>query len=523
MKRLTKGVCLLICMMLVLAGCSSGSSTAVSSSAQSSQTASAETTKAVPVEKDELKVAIRAEPSTLDPHNSTALANFAVQRVVYDTLVVQDENGNIVPGLAQSWEVLDELTIRFHLRQGVVFSDGSKLTADDVLYSLQRATTEKGSASMFSSFDAQNSAVVDPYTIDIKVKTPFAAIYNYLASSRGDIICKSAMEKLGATEYGRNPVGTGPFILQKWNTGDSLVLVRNDNYWGDKPAFKKLTIRVITEAANRAIELETGGVDIIYDVDASDVSRLQSESNVKVVSGPGYKFSYITMNMSMKPYDDIRVREALVKSLDMEGIVKAVFGDSAVVADSLMAPTVFGYAKIGPYEYNQERAKQLLAEAGYANGLQVTVMLNEDRNYMNVIEIAQNMWKEIGITTDIQIMDQATLLSKASEGTVPMGVTNSTPTTGDPDHALMIWPTTYKSFLRNSDTKIDEYLQKGKSTYDTTERAKIYKEAMEYMWTRYNLIPICFTNAVYATAANIANFECNPGNTPNLAKVTFTS
>ena len=219
MKRLTKGVCLLICMMLVLAGCSSGSSTAVSSSAQSSQTASAETTKAVPVEKDELKVAIRAEPSTLDPHNSTALANFAVQRVVYDTLVVQDENGNIVPGLAQSWEVLDELTIRFHLRQGVVFSDGSKLTADDVLYSLQRATTEKGSASMFSSFDAQNSAVVDPYTIDIKVKTPFAAIYNYLASSRGDIICKSAMEKLGATEYGRNPVGTGPFILAEVEYG----------------------------------------------------------------------------------------------------------------------------------------------------------------------------------------------------------------------------------------------------------------------------------------------------------------
>ena len=142
---------------------------------------------------------------------------------------------------------------------------------------------------------------------------------------------------------------------------------------------------------------------------------------------------------------------------------------------------------------------------------------------MNVIEIASDMWKEIGLRRISRSWNQATRFSKASEGNGAHGVTNSTPTTGDPDHALMIWPNHLQEFLRNSDTKIDEYLQKGKSTYDTTERAKIYKEAMEYMWTRYNLIPICFTNAVYATAANIANFECNPGNTPNLAKVTFTS
>ncbi len=470
---------------------------------------------------DILKVAIRSEPSTLDPHNSTALANFAIQRVVYDTLVMLDSEGNIVPCLAESWEVIDDLTVRFKLRDEVYFSNGEKLTAEDVRYSLERATIEAGSASMFSAFDGTNTAVVDDLTVDVKVKYPFAPIFNYLASPRGDIINKKAMEEMGAEEFARNPVGTGSFILKDWVTGDSLSLERNEEYWGEKPAFSQLLVRVITEPANRAIELETGNVDIIYDVASSDVERLEAAESTQVVSGPGYKFSYITMNASMEPFNDIRVREALVLSLNMEQIVESVYKGSAQLADSLMAPTVFGYSSVGPYEYNPERAKELLAEAGYADGLTVKLMTNEDRSFMDVSEIAQNMWKEVGIETSIEIMDQASLLAKAREGTVSMGITNSTPTTGDPDHALMIWPSTYESFLRMDNATIDAYLEEGKSTYDQVEREAVYAEALEYMWSQYNLIPICFTDAIYATGSNIENFECHPGNTPNLAAVTF--
>lgn len=470
---------------------------------------------------DSLTVAIRAEPSTLDPHNSTALANFAVQRVVYDTLVAQDENGNIIPCLAEKWEVIDDLTIRFYLRNNVYFSNGEKLKAEDVRYSLERATKERGSASMFSAIDGQKTTVVNDLTVDVKTKYPFAPIYNYLASARGDIICKKAMEEVGPEKYARNPVGTGSFILKEWITGDSLKLEKNDNYWGGKPAYNKLTFRVITEPANRAIELETGGVDIIYDVASSDAVRLSENPKTNVVKGPGYKYSYITMNMSMKPFDDIRVREALTISLNMESIVNSVYKGSAKVADSLMAPTVFGYKKVGPYKYDPERAKQLLKESGYGNGLKVVLMTNEDRNFMDVAEIAQNMWSTVGIETEIQIIEQATLLSNAAKGTVTMGITSSTPTTGDPDHALMPWPSTYKSFLRINNPKIDEYLSKGKSTYDIEERKKVYNEAMEYMWSQYNMIPICFTDAVYAAGKHVENFECHPGNTPNLAKVTF--
>lgn len=514
----TKILLLLLCISLLLSGCGAKDSEV---GVQDSKVDSEDSKVELQDLKESLLVGIRAEPASLDPHNSTALANFTVQRVIYDTLVEQDENGEIIPCLAESWEVMDDLTVRFYLRDDVYFSNGDKLTAEDVRYSIERSTIERGSASMFSAFDGENTKVVDDLTVDICVKYPFAPIFNYLSSSRGDIICKKAMEEVGADKYAREPVGTGSFILDEWVTGDSLKLVRNEDYWGEKPVYKDLIFRVITEPANRAIELETGGVDIIYDVASSDAVRLADNPKVIVEKGPGYKFSYITMNMSLEPFNDIRVREALTISLDMEGIVEAVYKGSAKLADSLMAPTVQGYKKVGPHEYNVERAKELLKEAGYEDGLEVTLMINEDRNFMDVAEIAQNMWKEIGVTTKIDIMEQATLLSKAAEGTVTMGITNSTPTTGDPDHALMPWPSTYKSFLRIDNDKIDEYLNLGKSTYDPVERDEVYAEALEYMWTQYNLIPICFTDAVYATGANIENFDPHPGNTPNLGKVTF--
>ena len=481
----------------------------------------AQQTKTAKSKRDRLVVAVRAEPPTLDPHNSTALAAFAVQRVIFDTLVTQGVDGSILPSLAEKWEVLDDLTIRFYLRKDALFSNGEPVTAEDVRYSIKRSTEQRGSASLFSAFDGTGTAVVNALTVDVKLKYPFAPVYNYLASSRGGIICKKAFESMGEKVYARSPIGSGPFVLEKWITGDSLQLKANPKYWGSNPAYSALVFRVITEPANRAIELETGGVDAIYDVDPGDVDRLSANKKLKVISGPGYKFSYITMNNSMPPFDDIRVREALAISLNMNQIVNSVYKGAAKLADSLMAPTVFGYKKVGPYTYNPERAKMLLKEAGKSEGLKVTLMTNEDRNFLDVAEIAQNMWKKIGVQTDVQILEQATLLSKAADGSVGMGITSSTPTTGDPDHALMPWPSAYKSFLRVTDPKIDEYINVGKRTYDPAKRIKAYQEALEYMWTRYCMIPISFTNAVYATAAYVENFDCSPGNTPNLSMVTF--
>lgn len=473
--------------------------------------------------KEVFSVAMKAEPPNLDPHNHTTLVGFGIQRLVYDTLVAQDEDGNIVPKLAKSWEVISDVAVRFFLRDDVYFHNGEKLTAEDVRFSIQRSSEKQSSRSLFSAFDGDKITVVDDYTVDVYVKYPFAPIYNYLASPRGDIISKKALLEMGESEFGRNPVGSGPFVFSKWVTGDRIELTLNEKYWGVEPKFDTFVARFITEPTNRAIELETKGVDAIFDVAPSDIARLEKIPHVKVLQGPGYKASYITMSFIAPEFEDIRIRKALTHALDIPAIVKAVYGDGAQVADSVMSPRVFGFKKVGPYEYDPDLSRSLLKEAGFENGLNLNFLTNEDSQFVAVAEVAQNMWRQVGINVAIRTYDQATYLAMGSEGKVPLGMTSTTPSTGDPDHALIAWPSTFGGQLQANDPKIDAMLEKGKGTYDPVERKAIYGEIQDYIWSLYRMIPIAFSDAVYATMDYVENFECHPGSTPDLSKVTFTN
>ncbi|MEA4934641.1 MAG: ABC transporter substrate-binding protein, partial [Lawsonibacter sp.] len=256
MKKTVRLAAFMLAMVLMLTACGTsggnGSASGSTTGASSADATSANT----------LRVVLNSEPSNLDPHNNTRLTAWAVQEEIFDKLVTKDENGNIQPDLASSWKQIDDLTWQFKLRDDVTFHDGSKLTSADVVFSFQRACSASGSQTFFFQFDPDNIKAVDDYTVNVATKQPFAAVLNYLASARGAILCKSAVESMGDEAYGRAPVGSGPYKVDNWTTGNSIVLTRNDNYWGDKPACSKIEFRFITEATNRAIELETGGADI---------------------------------------------------------------------------------------------------------------------------------------------------------------------------------------------------------------------------------------------------------------------
>ena len=236
--------------LTMLAGCGGGkaaSSSANSAAAGAASTASTSATAAEAAQsgniKDNVTVVLKGEPSNIDPHGNTELVAMETQVQIFETLVKKDENGEIVPCLAERWEQIDDCTTRFYLRDDVTFHNGEKLTADDVVYTIQRATEMPSSAAIFSAFDGENTKAVDDLTVDVVTKEPFAAVLNYLASTRGGIVCKKAVEEMGDDAFGRAPVGTGPFMFDNWVTGTSITLKRNDNYWGDKPAYSTLTLK----------------------------------------------------------------------------------------------------------------------------------------------------------------------------------------------------------------------------------------------------------------------------------------
>lgn len=515
MKKTVKLAALTLAAVLTLTACGTsggGSSAGASTAGESSANAASA---------DTLRVVLNSEPSDLDPHKNTRLTAWAVQEEIFDKLVTKDEKGNIQPDLATSWTQIDDHTWQFKLRDDVTFHDGSKLTAADVVFSFQRACGAAGSKTFFVQFDPDNMKAVDDYTVNVATKQPFAAVLNYLASARGAILCKSAVESMGDEAYGRAPVGSGPYKVENWTTGNSIILTRNDNYWGDKPACSKIEFRFITEASNRAIELETGGADIVYSLATNDADRLESTEGVQVVSGPAYQFVYVSLNMSDKTLQNEKLREALVTAIDIPSLVSAVYGPNTQVADSYMSSNVAMHASMPAKTYDPEKAKELLAEAGYPNGLNLSIKLAEDSNASAMAEIVQGMWAEIGVTAGIESMEQATYLEQANAGQVQVAIATTNAVSGDPENALMIWRSTAVNAIQACDPKIDEYLDAGAKEFDAAKREAIYKEAQQYLWDKDYCVPVCFPNVVYGISNKVEGFQCHPGSTPDLAKVVL--
>lgn len=525
MRKMSLFLAILLAMG-TLAGCSgkSGETTSAGTSGTSGtgnsgvqEEGGSGTTGAV---KDEVIAVLKGEPSNIDPHGNTELVAMTTQVQIFETLVKKDESGEIVPCLAESWEQIDDKTIRFKLRDDVYFHNGEKLTSDDVVYTIQRATEKPSSASIFASFDASNTKAVDETTVDVATKAPFAAVFNYLTSTRGGIVSKKAVEELGDDQFGRSPVGTGPFVFDNWVSGTSITLKRNEEYWGEKPAYSTLTLKFITETANRALEIESGNADIVLDPDTGDLDRLAETEGLKVVSGDSYGMSYIVFSMDDEVLSDVRLRQALSLALDLDSLVETVYGNYATTSESVMPKTVFSYHSQGKHEYNVEKAKELLAEAGYADGLTINLNLPNGSEQQNIGVIAQSMWKEIGVTANISTASTSEVIAAGRRGDNQVAIMSATYSTGDPGHALADFDTRSDGFFRPIDKKIDELLDKGSATYDSAERAKVYEELQDYIYHQYYMIGVADKTVNYIITDKVENFYCDPGDIPSFAGVT---
>jgi len=516
---------LVLCMVFVLAACSNNNATPDSAATLSGANETESTSASAPVEpstKTDLIIAISGEPTTLDPYAHSLYYGFIPATLIFDTLIAKDKDGNYIPELATEWNFVDDTTLDLKLREGVTFQNGDPLTAEDVKFTLATAAASSFSGTLFASIDLDNTTVIDANNIEIKLKYPYAPLLDVLSSYRSSIIDKKAYETDPAA-YGRNPIGTGPMALSNWVSGDRIELTANENYWGDTLAFSKCIFRVIVEATSRTIELETGGVDIAVDIPFSDWTRVSESKDIQLVKGQTYVLASLVFNNSLDLFKDVRVRQALAYGLNVDALVQTVWEGTAEVADSYYAKNLLGYKKEGPMEYNVEKAKALLAEAGYPDGFTFTYTTYQTTLNQAFSEVVQSMWKEIGVTMNIEVVDLATFTSMNNAGQLTAALLTPNVPIGDPAAALILWPITRTISLRHNDNHIQELLDQGSSTYDTDKRIAIYQELQDYLYTNTYTVPIAYPTFAFGISNKVSGFTFEPSQVPDLKTVSVSN
>lgn len=355
-----------------------------------------------------------ADPDNLDPANAESNPAEAMNRMMYENLAKFDEKLRIVPGLATKWEQSkDGMTWTFFLRKGVKFHDGTSFNAEAVKIFVERMIgPEKPSrAGLYTPF-VNSVEIVDDYTIRMHLKAPFAFFLNNLAHSASGIISPTALKTYGK-DISRRAVGTGPFKFVEWIHGDHLTMVRNDDYWGGKPYLDKIIVKTVKEDSARVMMLQSGDAQLIVRIPSEDIPRLEKDPKIKLDSTETLRVLYIGINCFKKPFTDVRVRQALNYAVDKEAIVKNLYQGRALVSTGMVPPLATGFFPVKGYPYDPEKAKKLLAEAGYPNGFKAKLWSPQGR-YPKDFELAQavqQQLKKVGIDCTLETMEWAAYLA----------------------------------------------------------------------------------------------------------------
>lgn len=516
-KKITLLLSLILMVALIAVGCGNGGDEPAPS------TGGEETPAAT---KDVLIVGQGADAVSLDPHATNDQPSSRVSKQIYETLVNQNESMELQPGLAESWEQVDDLTFEFKLKQGVKFHNGEDFTAEDVKFTLLRALDSAQIGHIVGSINGDAIEVVDDYTIRIATSEPFAPLLSHLAHTATGMLNQTAVEEFGE-DYGQNPVGTGPYKFDKWMSGDSIELVRFDEFHGDAPAIERVIFRNIPENTNRTIELETGGIDIAYDIAPTDVERVESNSDLVLQRSPNLSTSYVGFNAAKAPYDDVRVRQAINYALDMESIVNAVYKGVGSPAKGVLGPNVWASNQdLEGYGYDVEKAKELLAEAGLADGFSTTIWTNDNQQRMDIAEIVQNQLKAVNINAEVQVVEWGSYLDGTAAGEHDMFILGWVTVTGDPDYGLYpLFHSSQHGAAGNrtfySNARVDELLDIGRKSVDPDVREEAYMEVQQIIRDE---APWIFTWAgedLAGVRSNVKGFQQHPAGHHKIFTVYF--
>ncbi|MFQ6088443.1 MAG: ABC transporter substrate-binding protein [Candidatus Methanofastidiosia archaeon] len=493
----------------------------------------------------------------LDPADVTDGESIQRTDNIYESLVrYKEESTEVEPCLAERWDIsADGLEFTFYLRKGVKFHDGTEMTADDVVFSFERQYNADHWAHGYGEwaywgwmfYDVDHVEKIDDYTVKIVLSQPNASILTSLAMFTVSIVSEEAAKEWGE-DFFSHPVGTGPFKFVEWIKDDHITLEAFDDYWGGRAKIDKLIFRVIPDTSARLLALEKGEIDGMEYPNPDDLDRINANPDLVLMTQPGMNTGYLAINTgwgyndengngvfdpdtetwvrtegAQDPLMNVLVRRAIAHAIDKKSIVENLYRGTAIPAKTIIPPLLFGYNDaIVDYEYNPEKSKQLLVDAGYPDGFETVLwVMPVSRPYMfdppKIGEAIQSYLAAVGIKAEIYQVEWGTYLQETEAGKHPMCLLGWTGDNGDPDNFInvlcgpnsaIIGAAGNVAFYNNME--VQDLLTKALRTYDKDERIRLYKQAEAIIHEDVPWIFLAHATQMLVFRKNVHGYKLHP-------------
>lgn len=437
-----------------------------------------------------LVIAVNNNFITLDTHASRDSLTNSVNEIMYESLVRYDDDLNLVPNLAESFAISDDaLVYTFKLKEGIMFHDGELLTAEVVKANIDRVMNPDKALRQARTFSyAEEINILDDYTLEVKLRQPYMAFLSRLEAFR--IISPAALEN--EDKLPKNPVGTGQFRFVEWVEGDHMTVEKNPDWRNaDQIQVDTITFKFVPENGTRVAMLETGEADIIYPMPNEMVSKIEANSDLVLEVRDSTVCRYVTMNQNVKPFDDVRVRQALNYAIDKDAFIAVVKGGYGNKLNSAMSPVLPYYVEHEEYAYNIEKAKELLTEAGYPDGFEATIWGNTESETVRGMNFIEQQLSLIGVKLNVMPLEEGTLSTKVYDTTpetTELQMWYVSWSAMDPDNAIRstfhseMYPPTGANTNYYKNLTLDEAINNGNASTAFEQQYQYYKIAQDEIW-----------------------------------------
>ena len=470
-----------------------------------------------------ITIAQYADAVSLDPQHTNDNASFSIEKPMIEGLIGFNEKMEQIPQLAEKWDASpDGRVFTFYLRKGVKFHDGTPFNAAAVKANFDRVRNPDNKLRRYTLYKIISQIdVINDSTVRFTLSEPFGAMIATFAHPAGGINSPTAVQKYG-NDYEKNPVGTGPYKFAEWVPNDHITLVKNPDYWdkANEAKVDKIIIKPVPEEGTRIAMLQKGDAQFINFVPYIQADVVKADRNLSLASTEAIYTFWVAMNIQKKPFNDVRVRQALNYAVDKDAVIKAVLRGQGKPADSPLAPRVWGYTPVKTYPYDPAKAKALLAEAGYPNGFKTVLRGNVQTDAKDAMVAIQGQLKQVGVDVEILALPAAALSAERfkplEENKGEMDFAGWSPSTGDADWGIRPlltkenWPPTNFTIGFYTNPKVEEAIKAGLQTSDPAKRKAAYAEAQRVIMDDCPWIFLWVNNLLGGSRANVGGISLQP-------------